>query len=58
MHWLPFVLMVIAGVLFLLAAWRPAIHAPRFVPLGLAFLTAGLIFEFIIKTSSGLIVVH
>jgi uncharacterized membrane protein len=58
MHWLPFVLMVIAAVLFLVSAWRPAIYHPRFVPLGLAFLTAGLIFEFIIRAHSGLIIIH
>jgi hypothetical protein len=58
MPWLPFVLMIVAGIFFLLSAWRPVPYAPRFVPLGLAFLTAGLIFEFILKTTSGVIVIH
>jgi len=56
MHWLPFVLMVLAGGLFLFAFFVP--FRDRFQNLGLAFLTAGLIFEFVIRTSSGLLIIH
>lgn len=62
MPWLPFVLMVIGGVLFLIDAFRPRPTPPGpprlFLSLGLAFLTAGLIFEFVIHTTSGLVIIH
>jgi hypothetical protein len=55
----PFILMVIAGVLFLIDAFRlRSIERRFFQSLGLAFLTAGLIFEFILKTTGGLVVIH
>jgi hypothetical protein len=54
--------MVIAGVLFLIDAFRPRPTPPGpprlFLSLGLAFLTAGFIFEFVIHTTSGLVIIH
>lgn len=47
MHWIPFVLMLIAAIIFMLAHW----NVPRAwvtQPLGLFFLTVGLMAQFII----------
>ena len=55
MHWLPFILACVAVVFFLVDYFRPGL---KMQPLGLAFLAAAFILVYVIRTNSGLLIIH